>query len=251
MSGPLVVGATVASWKCDGTELDWLSYAEHMLDSWPDVRLFVAAETLPDGREDAFGRLWERLRGLPHECWTFHLRDNEPVATTENRLARICAGRNLVREYALRNAATHCLFLDSDLTPDPDSIPKLADLDRPLAGGDVPSYCLGGPRVFCRCGTLEAGPNLDHRELPCAFPYKVEEHWNTAGYLLVRQDALRDIAWRHEWYPPGIRGNTDDPCFAVDAERAGWGRCWVRKDVVGHHPALVAVERRTGDRSLV
>lgn len=252
----IVVGSTVAAWKCDGSELNWTRHAKRMRELSPvPLEFFCAVQRIGSiehegwGDTDKLQRLFDRvieLRGDGPGWWNFGIDGWAP--DTARRLVGITTGRNLVREYVLRDTdATHVLYLDTDVEPDPACVPKLLELDHPVAGGHVGEYCLSGPRVekadvWRARGesiTDDAG-HLRRDRNDAAFPFPVEEHWNTAGFLLVRRDVLREVAWR--WEGPGLR--TDDPCFAIDVERAGFGRTWVRKDCVGKHAQLVPVEQR-------
>lgn len=226
----IVVGTTLAPYKLDGSELNWLENGEEFLDRDPRTHFFAALELLPSRGTAVFARLLTRLNAFGGTAWTFALDDDERKLTSANRLTRICMGRNLVIEYALRVQASHILFLDSDLRVPGDSIEKLLELDAPIAGGDVPAYCLHGPPALTRY----------------AFP--VERHWNTAGFLLVRREVFACVRWRHEFF--GGTGRTDDPCYAADAEALGFGETLVRKDLVGRHVPLIPMERRGHDRSL-
>lgn len=242
----ILVASTVASWKCDGHELDWLRNAEAMREASPvPLEFFCAVQIDPDPHDARFpsATLRPRLADLDGEHWRFSLHDGW-ARDSRNRLIGITTGRNLIREYAVRDTqATHVLFLDTDVTPPADCIPKLLELDHPVVGGDVPSYCLSGPEVL--------GERTDWFDLEtgqdgtCGLPrfptFRVEEHWNTAGFLLVQRRVLEEVAWR---WNPGQGVITDDPCFAQDVERAGFGKTWVRKDVIGYHPTLVPVEQR-------
>jgi hypothetical protein len=120
------------------------------------------------------------------------------------------------------------LYLDSDMVVDADAIEKMLEVDRPLVGVDVPAYCLSG-RVIC--------------ENP-----RIEEHWNTAGALLVNAPAFYDLPWSHNSY----LNLSDDPTFQSMAERlirregvdtldSTYGMTWVRKDVQAKHKGQLAV----------
>lgn len=222
----IVVGTTVAPYKVDGSELNWLVNAEGFD---PSAHIFASLELLPGRGIKTYSRLRMRMAELAGIFWTFELDDEETVLTSANRLTRICMGRNLVIEYALRHEATHILFLDSDLVVPGDSIERLLEMDAPIVGGDVPSYCLKGPRV----------PE---------YPFHVERHWNTAGFLLVQRDVFARVRWRHQHFGGG--GLTDDPCFAADAQAFGFGETLVRKDLVGKHIGLIPMEKRGHDRRL-
>lgn len=236
----IVVGATCASWKCNGIgELAWLANAEAMIDDaasiGEELKFFVALEV--DARGAApFRAVEERIDTLDfkkhnttYQAWRFSLDDDAYEINSGNRLIRICTGRNLIIEYAMRTMASHILFLDTDLRVPGDSITKLMAVQHPVVGGDVPQYGLHGPSVS---GGV-------------AFP--LEEHWNTAGFLLVQRDVFNRVRWRTDI----MTGLTDDPCFDGDAYAAHFGHTWVRKDVVGVHvEPLVPVEQRDADRKI-
>lgn len=218
----IVVAATCAPWKAyEHTELDWLTNAAEMLDDEQDVRFFAALEG--DPQDEAWRRLRAELAPLPHDIWTFQIDDGEQSITSGNRLIRICTGRNLATEYAIRAGASHLLFADTDIVIPGDAIPRLLEVDVPIVGGEVPSYCLPG--------------------IPAAhFPFPVEvRQFNTAGFLLVRRDVFRRLRWR--WDQDA--GMTDDPCYAADALDCGWPT-HVRTDVIARHnpECLVPVEDR-------
>jgi len=228
----IIVGSTCASWKCNGIgELAWLRHAEEMIEDAASVGhelLFFATLETDARRQTPFIGLLDRLEDLPSSFWTFSLDDGAKEITTMNRLVRICTGRNLIHEKALREFASHILFLDTDTEVPGDSISKLLELNHPVVGGEVPNYRLRGPEVT-------------------GFPFPVQEHWNTAGFLLVQRDVFTRIRWRTDHQ----LGLSDDPCFDHDAHAAGFGHTWVRKDVVGAHiEALCPVEEREADRKV-
>ncbi len=228
----IIVGATCASWKCNGKgELAWLETAEALIEDAASVGhelTFFASLEVDARRQQPFHGLLDRMEDLPSSFWTFSLDDGVEEIDTMNRLVRICTGRNLVHEYALRNFASHILFVDTDTWVPGDSISKLLELRHPVVGGEVPNYRLQGPPV----------PGFD-------FP--VQEHWNTAGFLLVERDVFTRLRWRTD-HPLGL---SDDPCFDFDAHAAGFGHTWVRKDVIGQHiEPLLPVEERTADKRI-
>lgn len=240
----IVVGATTVAWKCDGTEeLAWLTHAEQMATT-ADVRFVATLEQ--DARGDIpFQALLDRLDSLGGDVWRYRYDDQAETITAKNRIRRICAGRNMLVDYAIDAKAEWILHLDTDLTPDPDCIPKLLEVDWPIVGGDVPSYCLSGE-------TLEAHPCKVWLEVgqvwPQAHParadgvpfgFPVQRHWNTAGFLLVHRSLFRRLRWRVD---PDA-GMTDDPCYAQDALMAGWPTL-VRKDAIGRHATCAPMEAR-------
>lgn len=276
----VVVATTIAPWKCDGRqELAWLDEAEDLSDSYGGaVEFFAALEV--DGRGlEPYKILFDRVASLEDmghrfASWRFAIDDNTTVTESSNRLVRICAGRNLCHEYAVRNrAVSHLLLVDSDIRIPGNAIDKLREIDHPVVGGHVPIYCLNGPKLdpvddwICRVGRdrrdfpgTEAGGEAWRAEaefcrlyprspMPLTWPNNadVREHWNTAGFLLVRRDVFSTVAWH---YDPD-RGNSDDPAFQNAVERAGFGRTWVRHDVIADHEpiaaGMVAIEERGAD----
>lgn len=125
------------------------------------------------------------------------------------------------------------LYIDSDNRISVDAIEKMFEIDRPLVGVDVPNYQLSGEVV-----------NEDPR---------IEEHWNTAGALLVNSPAFYDLVWHHNSY----LNLSDDPSFQEKAKfipkldenlqrtNEPYGMTWVRKDIQSDHLGeLCSVEER-------
>lgn len=244
----IVVGTTLAGWKVSrGEELAWLRNAEAMQADHPDTQFFAAVEM--DARGISFfGGLQARLDEIGGAVWTFSYDDGAARIDGTNRLRRICAGRNMVTEYALSVGAEYVLFLDSDMTPPGDCLSKLLDVDWPIVGGDVPSYCLSGLQLSYHPTKvwLEGGmiwPRVHKAALDAVpFGYPVEQHWNTAGFLLVHRQLFRRLRWRTDLDV----GCTDDPCYAADAAALGWPTL-VRKDVVGKHDNCAPIDQRGAD----
>lgn len=247
----ILVGATIAPWKCDGKEeLLWLENAEAMVrDSICDLHYMVVLEVDARGLEP-YRALLKRMECLSqYTVWTFSFDDDADKWDSGNRLVRICTGRNFVTEFANRQMhCSHILYQDTDITIPADSVNKLLELGWPIVGGDVPSYCLGGEPVRFRpgfavseldayCAHLRHG---DFNNVRYSFP--VETHMNTAGFLMVSRRLFRVLRWRYDLEG----GLTDDPCYEADAHRLGF-KTLVRKDVIGLHPPLARVEDRTAD----
>jgi len=227
----IVVGTTIAAYKMaeESEWRSWLTHAEHMVmdarRNGHEIKWFCAIEV--DRRGAAmFAPLIAELETLGGEHWTFSIDTKAEALSSDERLFHICEGRNLVTEFAMREAAAWILHLDTDLVPDPDTFDKLLALDHPVVGGDVPHYVLSGERV----------PGYD-------FP--VEAHWNTAGYLLVARDVFRRIRWRYDTWPKGT--GTDDPSWAADVLQFTGYVTLVRKDCVGMHRSLIPLEHRGHD----
>lgn len=254
-----VIGTPLVAWKCDAREhLSWMQDRAEIMRRFPNVKWFSAFELDNRGIEP-FQEVIESLKEVNGDYWTYSINDMQTTVTSSNRWIRIETGRNLIREFAQRIRITSghhwgedctelnhgvvnysaILYVDSDISIDADIIEKMLEVDRPLVGVDVPSYCLSGPVVS---------------EDP-----RIEEHWTTAGALLVNAPAFYDLPWAHNAY----LNLSDDPTFQSMAERllrreginnldSTYGMTWVRKDIQAkHHGKLVAVEERNiADRQI-
>ena len=252
----ILVGTTMAPYKADDLAgvTSWIENALELSEdanaNGHQLKWFVALEL--DGRGmKPYAALLALLANLPHEVWTFELNTGALKISSDERLSRICTGRNLVTEYAMRQKDADWLFYcDSDLCPDEKTFTKLLDVNWPVVGGDVPGYCLSGPDVKTRRSwTMGDDGRILWQDEPDAvppFPYIVQEHWNTAGYLLVHRSVYQQIRWRHN---PGTN-LTDDPAWAESVLRTIGIKTLVRKDCPGRHDGLVGVELRGHDLTI-
>lgn len=231
----ILIAATVAGYKCyEARERDlWLTYAERWQADY-GVAFFLAAQ-VGQGHDEAVEVLAAKVRALSGDVWRFSLDDGVPTIDSISRNRYVVIGRNLIAERVLSDLnVSHVLQLDTDLEPHPNTIPMLLALGWPVAGGDVREYCLTGPEVY-------------------DYEFPVEEHMNTAGYLLIERGVFEQgLRWRNDLRAAaggGVTGNTDDPAFHADClER---GITWrVRKDCVGMHRPLVPVEQRGHDLAI-
>ena len=227
---PVVVATTLAAFVMDqpDTWQAWLRNHQAIKASHPDVRYFAALEL--DARGLApFAPLLAEMEAAGAERWTFHLDDGRTTVTTENRLRHITMGQNLATDFSVSCGASHMLFLAADLEPPPDALPKLLEVDHPLVGGEVPTYCLSGPDVG-------------------GFGFPVQRHMPTAAFVLVARSVFNVLRWRAD----GEAGMSDDPCYHHDARTLLGVDALVRKDCVGvHHPIRIGpVETRGHDMAV-
>lgn len=204
------------------------------------LRYFAALELDPGGAMDPFWSVIRSIEAKPvSDWWWYTLADGRTSITTANRLHHICAGRNLIQDYAVGNGFDWILFLDADMEPPRDALTKLLDLDWPIVGGHVPTYALSGPSVDRRLQYEGRKPYPDS--------WDVQVHMNTAGFLLVRRDVFRYNRWRTD----PDEGMTDDPCYYADAAALGYPT-FVRHDCVGRHypEAIPPLEDRGYDLSI-
>lgn len=247
-----VIGTPLVPWKVERNEhMAWLVDHQRIRERFPNAVFFAALEM--DTRGIAgYGDLIETFNDLGIYYWTYFIDDGEASVTSQNRWIRIEMGRNLIREFAqrLRVMKGHhwgedataeneghvnfqaVLYADADMLITADIIEKMLEVDHPLVSVDVPAYGLTGRRVS--------------NQPP------IEEHWNTAGCLLVNAPAFYDLVWSHNNY----LNLSDDPTFQSHAVRllrregvqtldTTYGETWVRKDIQAHHMGqLVPVEHR-------
>lgn len=254
-----VIGTPLVAWKCDaGEHMNWLANHKEIMNRFPNVKWFTALELDARGIEP-FSEVINCLKEVNGDYWTYSINDMQPKVTSSNRWIRIETGRNLIREFAQRVRITSghhwgedctelnygvvnytaILYVDSDIELTADVVEKMLEIDRPIVGVDVPSYCLTGK-------TINESP-------------RVEEHWTTAGCMLVNAPAFYDLPWYHNAY----LNLSDDPTFQSMAERllrregisnldTTYGMTWVRKDIQALHKGrMVPVEdRKIEDRSI-
>lgn len=247
-----VIGTPLVGWKCDKNEhMSWLEDRLNIINKFPNVKWFAALELDERGLEP-FQSIINALKEVNGDYWTYTVNDMQQKVTSHNRWIRIETGRNLIREFAQRIRITSghhwgedctelnygvvnydaVLYVDSDVILNTNIIEKLLEVDRPLVGVNVPQYGLHGKRI-------SDSPHI-------------EEHWTTAGMLLVNSPAFYDLPWYHNAY----LNLSDDPSFQSMAERLQqrdvhnniaqpYGMTWVRKDINADHKGqLISVESR-------
>jgi len=220
----ILVATTIAPYKAMAgadESLAWLTF--DLGAALPDeqVAYFAAIELDPRGMEPYgpfIARLVDQLGGA---YWTFSMQTDATEVGTWDRLIRICTGRNMCQEYAHLHGYEWLLFLDTDVTPEPECLPKLLELNWPIVGGNVVKYGLHG-RVLTD------------------YPFPVEEHWNTAGMLLLHHSVYARIPWGTD----PLVGMTDDPTYQALCDARLNIKTRVRHDCYGQHPNLIPVEHR-------
>lgn len=223
----IVIGATAAGHKSHEAS-KWLTHAEALRAATPhDVDFCFVAEVQPDGLEPRLDATAARVRSLGGMVWKFLLDDGSACIDNGTRMVRICEGRNLLTEFALRTGADWILYVDADIVVPPDVIVRLLELNHRFCGFKVPSYCLSGPVVQ-------------------GYDFPVQRYQNTAGAWFLHRSLFRFFRWL--WDPDD--GLTDDPAtYRLIRDHLGieqYNRC----DVVGDHGPLIPFEARAIDRSV-
>lgn len=236
-----LIGTPLVGWKIDKNEhLSWIQDISNIRSKFSNAKFFVAFEVDSRGIEP-YEEFFKLIKSLDIEYWTYSINDFEEKVNFRNRWIRIETGRNLIREYAQRKRVIKghhwgedtqkdnhgvmnyeaILYVDSDMILKAEHIEKMLEIDRPLVGVNVPEYGLRGKLI-----------NQNPR---------IEEHWNTAGMLLVNAPAYYELIWGHN----AFLNYSDDPSFQYLSEKIGWGQTWVRKDIDARHQGkLLAVESR-------
>jgi hypothetical protein len=247
-----VIGTPLVAWKCDRKEhLAWIEDRINIVNKFPNIKFFSSFELDNRGLEP-FNDVINALKEVNGDYWTYSINDMQSKVTSQNRWIRIETGRNLIREFAQRARITSghhwgedcteqnigavnyeaILYVDSDIELNVEVVEKLLEVDRPLVGVNVPVYGLHGKEI-------SSDP-------------PIQEHWTTAGMLLVNSPAFYDLPWYHNAY----LNLSDDPTFQSMAERllrreginnldTPYGMTWVRKDISAHHKGeLSPVEAR-------
>ena len=234
----VLVASTLAGFVMDDIHTwgAWLGNAEAMIaDPGNTVDFFAALET--DARGIApfrplLDRMDEFVRGpveRGRDFWTFSLDDGRTEVTTANRLRHIVCGQNLCIDAACSGGYDWLLFMAADCQPPADTIPKLLELDHPLVGGEVTTYC------------IPSAGRVDR------YPFPVEEKMATAAFVMIRRDLFRVQRFRWDL----DEGWSDDPCYWHDAIDRGIPT-YVRTDVLGSHfpDAIGSIESRGHDRTV-
>ena len=220
----IIVGATAAGHKFREAAR-WLTHAQAMRAATPHaVDFFLAMEVQPDGLEPRLDGAAAQVTASGGSVWKFLVDDGSERITNGTRMIRICEGRNLVTEYAVRTRADWVLFVDADIEIPPDVLTKLLALQHPFCGFKVDGYCLSGPAV-------------------AGYDFPVQVYQNTAGAWFLHRSLFRRFRWL--WDPDD--NLTDDPAtYRIIRDQLGCeqrNRC----DVRGMHGPLIPFEARGSD----
>lgn len=131
----------------------------------------------------------------------------------QRRLSPIIIGRNMAIDVAQAGDYTHLFFVDADVVVPADSIPKLLELKKPIAGGVVHG------RGAHSAATYIMGPRFSHREN--GVPLVVCDH-GTMGFCMIERRVFERLRFRSgpSWKDPKI-GLSEDPAYIEDAEKLG------------------------------
>lgn len=230
----IAVCTTLAAFVMEevGTWASWYINAEAVRANAPagcEVDYFASIELDARGIEP-FKQLTDMLdadtRG---DYWTYHLDDRRTSITTANRLRHLTMGQNLASEFASSGGYDWMLFLATDTCPPDDVLPKLLEMNHPLVGCEIPTYCLSGPSVH-------------------GYAFPVQEQLISAAAIFIHKSVFKQIRWRAD----GEAGMSDDPAYKFDAETLLGVKSYVRKDCIARHypESISSIETRFPNRDM-
>ena len=160
----------------------------------------------------------------------FNWRAQPKFDQDQARLAPIVCARNMCVEYAIQTKASHLLFIDADIIPPLDIIPRLLEVGRDAVGGlvfgrGIHKDC---PYLFGEKKRWKTDQGYELAEV---------EHGNIGFFMLSRKlfEAVR-FRYGETYYPDGYHHLTsDDPAYHADCYRLFNEWPVVRLDVMGKH----------------
>lgn len=138
----------------------------------------------------------------------------------QQRLVPICIARNMSVEAALGLGCDYLMFVDSDMTIEPDTIERFLETankyNRPIVFGHVQGrndhkhaeYVFGGKH-----GLIELGDGV------------VELHHGNIGFAMIHLSVFEKLRFRHGPHITDNSVQSDDPNFISDAVHA-LGMAW-------------------------
>lgn len=224
--GTLIVGCTLTTYSVLDPDRDylwksWLTHGRDLEDAGYDIQYFCAIETDARGMTP-FAPLLARLAEVGGEYWSYVLDDGRDKVTGENRGRHICAGLNLVAEYATAAGAEYWLRVESDTQAPVDAIPKLLEVRNGLAAA--------------ACSTYFRYDDPQHWYPQKQYPFPVVQGPMTAACLLMERKVFKRLKWRWDLE----QGMTDDPAYTHDAATMLGVPTYTRLDCVAkHHPPAI------------
>jgi hypothetical protein len=232
----IAVCTTLAAYVMDnpGTYASWVenraAVAEHARSVGVELTYFAAIETDARGTLPFLPLISFLADTQDGDYWTYTLDDHRTEITTANRLRHLTMGQNLASEFASAGGYEWMLFLAADTRPPDDVIPKLLEMNHPLVGCELVTYCLNGSRV------------------PQYTEYPVEEQLISAACIMIHKDVFKVLRWRVDH----VLGMHDDRSYQYDAQELLGIPSYVRKDCQAkHYPeAVCAIEIRYPGRDM-
>ena len=160
------------------------------------------------------GRMWRKLPAFDQD---------------QARLASIVTARSMCIEFAMQTDASHLLFIDADIVPPLDIIPKMLEVNRDAVCGLV-----HGRGVHSACQYIFGEKR---RWTENGYELVEVEHANI-GFTMLSRKLFEAVRFRYgrSIYPDGRdRVTSDDPAYHLDCFLKFGTWPVVRMDVVGKH----------------
>jgi hypothetical protein len=233
---------------CDRKARDIYSW-ETLLHLQGDYFLYINYEydgEYPVGELDPV----QKAIHLAHECtvpvsidtWTWRTqagydwRKKPRFDQDQARLASIVTARNMCIEFALQTDASHLLFVDADIIPPVDIIPRLLEVKVDAVGG----------LVFGRgvhAGSRYVFQEKQRYRLPSIYTSDgwaeiIECEHGNIGFTMISRKLFESVRFRYGMaHYPDRDSNwaSDDPCFHADVHQKFGTWMAIRTDVEGKH----------------
>lgn len=172
---------------------------------------------------------WKPLFSSPQ--WDFNWRKRPKFDQDQARLSSIVTARNMCIEYAIQTDCSHLLFIDADIVPPRDIIPKLLEVNQDAVCGLVNGRGCHSHMQYI------FGEKRRWKQGPPEYELVEVEHANI-GYTMLSRKLIETVRFRYgrSIYPDGRDHITsDDPAYHLDCfiKYGTWPV--VRMDVVGQH----------------
>lgn len=171
----------------------------------------------------------------------------------QHRLYNIVIARNMCRMFALDREASHMLFVDADVIPPKDTIPKLLAMKKPLVGGIVPGR---GEHSYVKYIYGRVKMNEKDRE---HFGHKADKtivcRHGTFGLCMIERILLTSFAFRYgASREDGKTFLSEDPAFAEDVKLGGFGPWYLNEEIQARHidnPKEPLTQATSSDGSII
>jgi hypothetical protein len=223
--------------ELDGDYSLYLNYEAQREDT-PGLRTahrVITSAAYGDAYADCVQPDLEPKRSYSLDVWTWGTftgldwRKHPAFDQDQARLSSIVTARSMCIEFALQTNASHLLFIDADIIPPKDIIPKMLEVNRDAVCGLV--YGRGAHSACPYIFGEKRRWNENGYEL-------VEVEHGNVGFCLLSRKLFEAVRFRYgrSIYPDGRDCMTsDDPAYHLDCFLKFGQWPVVRMDVVGTH----------------
>ena len=195
-------------------------------DAYNDLRHITDNRTLDE--ENIYIDTW-RWHTFEGSSWRSSPRFDQDQA----RLASIVTARNMCIEFAKQTNSSHLLFIDADIVPPLDIIPKMLAVEEDAVCGLVHGRGTHAHMEYSFNSNNLAKGNFDKNGIQL----REVEHANI-GFAMLSARLFNQVSFRYgnSEYPNGAQHQTsDDPAYHLDAFYKFGKWPVIRLDVVGRH----------------